>query len=90
MIRFDKDAFDHNLTGYLLEGQHDVIDCKECHAPDNINDLELKKRENTFLGLNKECLSCHEDFHQQTLSSDCISCHDFSAFRPTIMMSGTR
>lgn len=84
MIRFDKDAFDHNLTGYLLEGQHDVIDCKECHAPDNINDLELKKRENTFLGLNKECLSCHEDFHQQTLSSDCISCHDFSAFRPTV------
>ncbi|MEM6347212.1 MAG: cytochrome c3 family protein [Bacteroidota bacterium] len=82
MVRFDQDAFDHNLTGYELEGQHDVIDCRECHAPENIADPEIRRRENTFLGLDQECLSCHDDYHQQTLSEDCISCHNFEGFRP--------
>ncbi len=82
MTRFDKENFDHDLTGYKLEGKHKVVDCGECHLPDNIADPEIKKRKNTFLGLNKECLSCHEDFHQKTLSKECLSCHNMEAFRP--------
>ena len=82
MVRFDEDNFDHNQTGYILEGQHDVIDCRKCHTPDNIQDPEIRKRNNTFLGLVEECLSCHDDFHQETLSNDCVQCHDFEAFRP--------
>lgn len=82
MVRFDEDAFNHDLTGYELEGQHGVIDCKKCHAPENIADAEIRKRPNTFLGMDQKCLSCHDDFHQGTLSNDCISCHDIEAFRP--------
>lgn len=82
MVRFDEDKFDHGKTGYRLEGQHDVIDCRKCHAPENISDTDLRKRSGTFLGLEKECLSCHDDFHQGTLSKDCLSCHDMKAFRP--------
>ena len=83
MIRFDEDNFDHDLTGYELEGNHEVIDCKKCHEPDNIQKIDIKKRKNTFLGLEKKCLSCHDDYHQETLSSnDCISCHDMEAFKP--------
>lgn len=82
MVRFDQEAFDHSITRYSLEGQHAVIDCKECHTPENIADPEISKREETFLGLDQECLSCHQDFHQGTLSSTCIDCHDFDAFRP--------
>ncbi|MEL6844201.1 MAG: cytochrome c family protein, partial [Bacteroidota bacterium] len=81
-LRFDQDNFDHDLTGYTLEGQHDVIDCRECHQPEYIADPEIRRRENTFLGLDQECLTCHDDYHQQTLSSDCIQCHNFEAFQP--------
>ncbi len=83
MSRFDEDNFDHDLTGYELTGGHLKIDCRECHIPDFIADKEIKKREDTFLGLEHDCISCHEDVHQNTLSTqDCASCHDTEAFAP--------
>jgi len=82
MIRFDTKAFDHDLTGYELTGAHSKLECAECHKRDFIEDNDLRKKEQTFLGMGTECLSCHEDFHQNTLSSDCISCHGTEAFRP--------
>jgi hypothetical protein len=82
MVRFDEDNFNHDQTSYTLEGKHEIIDCRQCHVADNISDLDIKQRENTFLGLEQECLSCHDDFHQQTLSNECMSCHDMQAFRP--------
>lgn len=80
--RFDQDLFDHNLTGYQLEGIHEIIDCRRCHQPDYISDADLKIRKNTFLGLEEACVSCHQDFHQGTLNEDCSSCHNFQDFRP--------
>ncbi len=82
MTRFDEKNFDHNTTGYELNGKHATIDCRQCHKPDNIINPEISKRKNTFLGLEKECLSCHDDFHQGTLTNDCVKCHDFESFRP--------
>ncbi len=82
MVRFDEANFNHDLTNYKLEGKHAVIDCRQCHVADNIQDLELKKRPQTFLGLSENCTSCHADFHQGTLSSDCKQCHTMNAFRP--------
>lgn len=82
MIRFDQEGFDHSRAGYLLEGQHAVIDCRECHKPDHIQDTDLRKREETFLGLETTCLDCHEDYHQQTLGNDCLQCHDYNSFEP--------
>ncbi|MBT8230286.1 MAG: cytochrome c family protein, partial [Bacteroidia bacterium] len=82
MVRFDVDNFDHELTGYSLLGSHGRIECRACHVADNITQPDLKKREDTFLGLQEDCLSCHSDFHQGTLSNDCLACHDFEKFRP--------
>ena len=83
MVRFDQDNFDHDLTGYELTGAHDRIDCRECHIPEFIEDPEIKKLEDTFLGLDHDCASCHEDVHQNTLSTnDCKLCHDTEAFAP--------
>lgn len=82
MVRFDQDNFNHDLTGYKLEGKHNTIDCRECHMPDNIQNSDLKKRKDTFLGLEQECLTCHDDYHQNTLPTDCIQCHNFDAFEP--------
>ncbi|RMG88646.1 MAG: cytochrome c family protein [Bacteroidetes bacterium] len=83
MIRFDEDSFDHNLTGYELTGEHAKVDCRKCHTPDFIDDRELRKNPNTFLGLSQECKACHEDVHQNTLSTnDCKKCHTTESFSP--------
>lgn len=82
LIRFDKEKFDHNLTGYELFGAHKKKDCKECHKKDFISNDEVKKKSYTFLGLNTDCLSCHDDYHRSTMSSDCKKCHDFNLFKP--------
>lgn len=83
MIRFDKKTFNHNLTGYELKGSHKtkITNCNECHKPANITSSVLKTKPKTFLGLDTKCASCHEDFHQKTLSNDCASCHDFNDFK---------
>jgi hypothetical protein len=80
MIRFDQDNFEHELTGYKLQGAHKTVDCRECHKPDNIANEKIRKIPNTFLGLGTNCLECHEDYHQNTLDRDCLSCHNMDAF----------
>jgi hypothetical protein len=82
MIRFDEKKFNHDLTKYKLEGAHARVECKECHNPDNIQDASIRKKKDTFLGLKQECLTCHADYHQKTLSNNCVSCHDMKAFKP--------
>lgn len=83
MIMIDENLFDHDKTGYILEGKHESTDCRKCHEPDKIEDKSLKNINTTFLGLDDKCISCHDDYHQETLSTnDCLSCHDMDAFRP--------
>lgn len=82
MVRFDKESFDHDLTGYRLEGAHEKLECRQCHTTEFIVDNEIRNRENTFLGLDTDCLNCHDDQHRRTLSFDCRSCHDTQAFKP--------
>lgn len=82
MVRFDEKNFNHNLAGYELAGAHKKADCRDCHKPDNIESAELKKRKETFLGMGKQCLSCHDDYHQKTLANDCAKCHNVDAFKP--------
>lgn len=82
IIHFDTLEFDHNLTAYELEGKHGEINCSQCHTSDHVSDQELKKRPNTFLGLTTECLTCHDDYHQNTLAVNCAKCHSFNKFKP--------
>jgi hypothetical protein len=82
IVRIVYDKFDHSQTGYELVGAHAKKDCKDCHKPEFITDMEVKKKNKTYLGLGRECLSCHSDYHQKTLSADCASCHTYEAFKP--------
>lgn len=82
MIRFDADGFDHSQAGYDLHGAHAELSCRDCHTAEFIKDPKIRGRSSTYLGLGQQCLSCHGDYHQGTLSSDCSSCHDFKVFRP--------
>ena len=82
IINFDSNSFNHDKAGFKLTDAHSKADCKDCHQSKFISDSNLKKRSGTYLGLNQYCYSCHEDYHQKTLSDDCSTCHDSKAFRP--------
>ncbi len=82
IVNFDPDKFEHSKAGFNLEGKHDSIKCGECHTPKFISDPKLKKLKNTYLGLSDKCVSCHTDYHQDTLGEDCASCHNTVKFRP--------
>lgn len=82
ILHLQKDKFDHNDTGYRLEGKHSGKDCKDCHTAKNIAESELRKKKETYLGLNTLCITCHEDVHVKTLSPNCQNCHTGDAFKP--------
>lgn len=81
IIRFDEKKFEHEKTGYKLEGAHTRLECNKCHNASNIKDDKLKKRSKTFLGLSTNCLTCHKDEHNSTLDKNCSNCHTFDSFK---------
>ncbi|WP_340111140.1 cytochrome c3 family protein [Maribellus mangrovi] len=83
IVRFNEEQFDHNLAGFKLEGKHASIKCADCHKAQLIaENISQKKQPGTFLGMGTDCLSCHEDVHQNTLSKNCTQCHNQDAFNP--------
>jgi hypothetical protein len=82
IINFNQDKFDHHKAGFALTGAHAKKVCKDCHQSKFISDNNLRKRKNTFLGLNQNCISCHEDFHQSAMGENCSNCHSTEKFKP--------
>lgn len=83
-----REAFDHGLTGYDLVGKHAEVRCEPCHRNELIADPEVLRvlaehpTKETFLGLARECTSCHFDEHRGQLPQSCETCHDLLAFKP--------
>lgn len=82
IVRFNPDKFDHNQTGYILAGAHSKKACKDCHKAENIANIKIREKKFTYLGLTRRCLTCHADYHQQTLPSTCSDCHSNVSFKP--------
>jgi hypothetical protein len=82
IIRFDTLKFNHHLAGFELKGKHAKISCISCHKKEFIKTKISQNSGKTYLGMDTKCLSCHVDFHQQTLSTDCASCHGADSFKP--------
>lgn len=82
IIHFKKNEFDHSKTGFNLTGSHQNLQCDKCHKNEFINESDLKKRKGTFLGLNHNCITCHEDYHHKALGNNCLDCHDTNKFKP--------
>ena len=89
IIRFDKDKFNHNLTGYPLTGAHAKKECMDCHKPDFISSAAIRKKKFTYMGLNTSCLTCHTDYHQKTLRTTCTDCHGVESFKPAVKFNHT-
>ncbi|HJW31053.1 MAG TPA: hypothetical protein VJ508_17625, partial [Saprospiraceae bacterium] len=69
------DKFNHNQTGYPLEGKHITVDCRKCH--------ETKMTDPVA---HQSCIDCHEDFHKgqfitQARVTDCAACHTVNGFQ---------
>jgi nitrate/TMAO reductase-like tetraheme cytochrome c subunit len=80
LIKFNKEKFNHDLTGFKLEGEHAKQECENCHNAEHIKDPRLKKKKGTYIGIEPTCLTCHDDYHQGKLSSNCAECHNFNSF----------
>lgn len=81
------DDFDHDLTGYGLEGKHSTLKCRNCHKSDLIRaDLsrfgDQVDASRTFLGLGTSCLDCHVNEHRGQLAENCIGCHTNDHWKP--------
>jgi hypothetical protein len=81
------ERFDHSQTGFMLEGKHASVKCRDCHkaaliTSDRRKELKDVDLARTFLGLGDKCLSCHEDEHRGQLSPDCLKCHGLEAWKP--------
>jgi hypothetical protein len=83
LTKWDVKAFDHDKTGYKLEGKHAGPSCSHCHSPEHISQKErltikVKDLSKTFLGVSPDCINCHQDRHKGRLGPDCLQCHNFS------------
>ncbi len=81
-------GFDHARTGWPLEGKHSAASCRGCHTPElqtgRVSTLiKRKDRERSWLGLERDCVACHEDYHGGDLGTDCASCHQPADWKQT-------
>jgi len=78
--------FEHSKTGYVLDGKHAGVGCRNCHNPGHISTvartlLQSKDLNHTWMGLSASCGTCHEDKHQGRFGSDCARCHSTTDWR---------
>ena len=81
-IKGGRDAFDHTLTGWKLNGKHATTDCDGCHKAKDKQGLKV------YMGTDRLCGSCHlkEQPHKFEASEKdklaCERCHTESVWKP--------
>jgi hypothetical protein len=86
LLHWNPNAFDHNQTGYRLEGKHAGVSCTKCHQSGHIPPAEragikTKDLNRTWLGVAQTCVTCHEDKHKGAFGTDCQQCHTVSGWK---------
>jgi len=88
LTRLERKDFDHAAqTGFVLEGKHRAQSCEKCHTAKHIPasaraEIKMIDPGRSFLGLRRECTSCHEDVHRGQLGAECTRCHRQEGWRP--------
>jgi hypothetical protein len=82
-----RNSLDHRQTGFPLTGKHAATGCNDCHKAANIPQssrasILVKDLNQTYLGLSRDCVSCHADVHRGQLGAICAACHDANAWHP--------
>src|SRR5690606_10357188 len=64
---------------------HRELDCTKCHEHAEVDVLaEGQKR---FLGLSRDCSSCHSNPHGDRMQLACVTCHSQETFRERFVAS---
>ena len=84
----DEKKFDHDLTGYKLEGKHHDIKCAECHKTKR-NKKPIRPKDTHYLGAATTCVSCHKKddvhyFKNDWAKKDCNACHGLGSWKKDI------
>ena len=58
-------TFNHERTGFPLEGHHLRADCRSCHVSGDFK-----------VPVPASCAACHRDVHTGEFGNHCGSCHD--------------
>jgi nitrate/TMAO reductase-like tetraheme cytochrome c subunit len=78
---WNKVTFDHDETGFKLQGKHAQTTCRQCHFAES--EMEMKQQ---FTWDNETCTNCHEDSHFGQFikngESNCERCHTFTDWSP--------
>ncbi|MCK5945397.1 MAG: hypothetical protein KAI24_25630, partial [Planctomycetes bacterium] len=74
----DPAAFDHRMIGFDLGGAHAELGCSECH--EHADAEVLPEGAHRFLGLQRDCGSCHANPHAGRMQLGCVSCHGQETF----------
>lgn len=75
----DPSRFDHARVGFAMAGRHLELACAECHELAAARVLAPGQRR--FLGLDRDCATCHDDPHDGRLAARaCADCHGQSSF----------
>ena len=81
------EGFDHARAGWALEQSHRRAKCADCHTTkfriSPAAKLAVQRTVQSWTGLSRECVSCHEDVHRSALGQDCVRCHDAGQWKVT-------
>lgn len=73
-------VFDHENTGFTLNGAHNKLECGKCHTPTNQLfpfRLQTPMSKFHFPNLSQDkCTTCHVDTHKGKMGQSCSSCHE--------------
>jgi len=92
ITKWNVDTFDHEKTGYKLEGKHIGLACGRCHSAEHVDRRELAtirvtNLNKTFLGVSPSCVNCHQDQHKGRLKENCLQCHNFIDWKTINILS---
>ena len=79
-------SFDHDATGFPLEGAHRTVGCAECHEVTGRGTEEVVL---SFEGAPTACRDCHEDphlgqFDGPAAAAQCRGCHSPEGWTPSV------
>ncbi|NOT30840.1 MAG: hypothetical protein HOP15_10380, partial [Planctomycetes bacterium] len=67
------EEFEHSRIGFAMDGAHLPLACSECHEHATV--ALLPEGATRFIGLEQNCVTCHEDVHEGEFVAACASCH---------------
>ncbi|RZA12205.1 MAG: hypothetical protein EOP10_31785, partial [Proteobacteria bacterium] len=92
---FDKKTFDHERTGFKLDGGHSKVECTKCHT-DTREKKPSRKNETEFFGSKASCIGCHakDDIHffetNKFKGKECSTCHVTESWKDVKKFDHTR